>query len=57
MKGISIRKNNKYEAYLSVKHGGKSKNASNKQFKIYIGVFNTREEAKQNRLKFIKGLI
>lgn len=49
-KGISKRKNGKYEAYLEVRNTGKR---SNTRFKAHIGTYNTKEEAEKARLEYI----
>lgn len=53
-KGVSIRKNGKFEAYVSVKQAGKRSNA---KLKVYVGVYPTEDEAHDARVKFIKTLL
>ena len=47
-KGVSQRKNGKFEAYVTVKQNGIR---SNNTMKLYVGVYNTAEEAAKAKEK------
>lgn len=53
-KGISRRKNGKFEAYVTVRQSGQRSKAS---FKAHIGTYSTELEAKSARIEYIKNLI
>lgn len=53
-KGVSQRKNGKFEAYVVVKQAGKRSKAS---FKAHIGTYDTYTEAAIARVNYIKNLI
>ena len=53
-KGVSQRKNGKFEAYVVVKQAGKRSKAT---FKAHIGTYNTELEASKARIEYIKNLI
>lgn len=56
-RGISLKKNGKFEAYVCARSNGKQA-GSNKNFvKLYVGTYPTKEEAIIARTSYIRSLI